>query len=715
MPEIAIAVNNKIPSSEVRKIVCDNTDYTLRFTFDGQWEDGPKTVYFVLQGVGALAPAVTDGDVCTVPPIRLSDGVSRQLAVGVQQGQVKTSAVVNFWCYPSAEDALIRGIVEDEDVSMTWLEWVNQNMAQAAENVRTAQEVLAEARTAAESASENAESAAENAESAAVDAAAARISEQNAEASARSASESAEGIEAYARAAEAAKTAAQTAASSASASAGSAETAKTEAQTAKTDAQTAKTAAETARTGAETAQSAAEEAAASAGEASALIAQIAAPPVKASASGNPVVIEDAAAGRRFASVTADLEPIQSGSGDPSPDNVRPITGWTGAKVTRCGKNLLDYETAMSAAGFVKQGDEWFARQSSIVSEKLLWKNTSGISGSITLTYSYRYNTTPAQGVRFVFLYSDGTRIENYAPASTTYMTKVITSDAQKTLSKIQFNYGTGSVSTWIKDMQIELGSASTEHEPYTGDTYEVTFPSEAGTVYGGTLDVTAGTLTVDRVYRVFDGSESWTKFGSGDTTYFRLPIGSRGAVVDDSGICSHFAPVMVSSSSTAVGQRVVNSAATNNATLCIRPENAASATDDSFTAWLAAEASAGHPVQIAYRLTEPAVYPLTPVQIAALEGINTIWADCGPVSVEYIRDTGAVIEAASADTRAMIGEASGVTASRSLAVGEYVTVGAALYRVTAAVGAGETLVPGINVAETTVGAELTRLAGMINQ
>ena len=173
MPEIAITVNNKIPRSETRLIVCDNSDYTIRFTFDGQWEDGPKAVYFVLQGVGALAPAVTDGDVCPMPPVRLSDGVSRQLAVGVQQGQIKTSAVVNFWCYPSAEDALIRGIVEDEDVSLTWLEWVNANMAQAAENVRTAQEVLTQAQTAAES-------AAENAESAAIDAAAARISAQTA-------------------------------------------------------------------------------------------------------------------------------------------------------------------------------------------------------------------------------------------------------------------------------------------------------------------------------------------------------------------------------------------------------------------------------------------------------------------------------------------------------------------------------------------------------
>ena len=36
----------------------------------------------------------------------------------------------------------------------------------------------------------------------------------------------------------------------------------------------------------------------------------------------------------------EFEPVQSGSGDPSPTNVRPISGWTGAKVSRTGKNII---------------------------------------------------------------------------------------------------------------------------------------------------------------------------------------------------------------------------------------------------------------------------------------------------------------------------------------------------------------------------------------
>lgn len=39
-------------------------------------------------------------------------------------------------------------------------------------------------------------------------------------------------------------------------------------------------------------------------------------------------------------VTVRMEPIQEGSGDPSPENVRPIVGRDKVKVTRCGKNLL---------------------------------------------------------------------------------------------------------------------------------------------------------------------------------------------------------------------------------------------------------------------------------------------------------------------------------------------------------------------------------------
>lgn len=43
-------------------------------------------------------------------------------------------------------------------------------------------------------------------------------------------------------------------------------------------------------------------------------------------------------------VTCEFSPIQEGTGDPSPDNVRSISGWTGVNINHCKKNLLPSKT-----------------------------------------------------------------------------------------------------------------------------------------------------------------------------------------------------------------------------------------------------------------------------------------------------------------------------------------------------------------------------------
>ena len=64
---------------------------------------------------------------------------------------------------------------------------------------------------------------------------------------------------------------------------------------------------------------------------------------KFSVSGNPVTctpVEGYPLG-----VTVTLEPVQAGEGEPSPENIRPISGRDAVSVTRCGKNLLDMARA----------------------------------------------------------------------------------------------------------------------------------------------------------------------------------------------------------------------------------------------------------------------------------------------------------------------------------------------------------------------------------
>ena len=58
--------------------------------------------------------------------------------------------------------------------------------------------------------------------------------------------------------------------------------------------------------------------------------------------GNPCTFETDVA-KALKQCKVNFTPVQSGSGDPSPDNVRPISGWSGLNVTHCGQNLLNYD------------------------------------------------------------------------------------------------------------------------------------------------------------------------------------------------------------------------------------------------------------------------------------------------------------------------------------------------------------------------------------
>lgn len=49
------------------------------------------------------------------------------------------------------------------------------------------------------------------------------------------------------------------------------------------------------------------------------------------------------------SVQVETTPTQEGTGDPSPENVRPIVGWDGVNVWRSGKNLLDWSKVSAFA------------------------------------------------------------------------------------------------------------------------------------------------------------------------------------------------------------------------------------------------------------------------------------------------------------------------------------------------------------------------------
>ena len=93
---INIKVNGKIAESPPEKIVCDNSDYVIEFTFDSSWDDHPvKTAQFVYNGIVIDEPII--GTRAKVPPV--IDALLLEVGVYSDNIVTTTSAVVE--CLPS--------------------------------------------------------------------------------------------------------------------------------------------------------------------------------------------------------------------------------------------------------------------------------------------------------------------------------------------------------------------------------------------------------------------------------------------------------------------------------------------------------------------------------------------------------------------------------------------------------------------------------------
>jgi hypothetical protein len=132
MPEIIIAVQNKLPilAGAAQHIVADNSDYTIRFLFDDQWEEGEKTVYFVRSNGYAYAPVKTVDGVVQVP-IQTDVNLMSQLLIGVRQGEVKTSRPCGIAVYPAISNVIKDDAVQPDE--SLWeqvldrLDWLEEN------------------------------------------------------------------------------------------------------------------------------------------------------------------------------------------------------------------------------------------------------------------------------------------------------------------------------------------------------------------------------------------------------------------------------------------------------------------------------------------------------------------------------------------------------------------------------------------------------------
>lgn len=319
-----------------------------------------------------------------------------------------------------------------------------------------------------------------------------------------------------------------------------------------------------------------------------------------------------------------IEPVQEGEGDPSPENVRPIRGWDTVNVWRGGKNLLG-ENLPALDGYISGIDKTIIadiRQGKTYVIPI--KKHGTFTASVNRTQIIRLATCAVKPYLGVNLSTVTT---------TTYTSRSITTNSSDrylvvNLPSVDFE----------TDEPMLVFQEETSYQSYRGKTFTI---SLGQTVYGGTLDVGSGVLTIiDKLSDLPEIPESANNGILEFTNVVRFNLRLKLIFTDANsdtypGISSHF-PYNVNYSQDTPHWYIGSS----SLLLFINKSELGSYDISGLNAWV----SKYSPVQFVYRLANPVTVQLTPQEILALSGENTVYADAGNITVSGYSDPNAIIK-----------------------------------------------------------------------
>lgn len=566
-----------------------------------------------------------------------------------------------------------------------------ENAAAAAAASKSAADTLAAVAARAAKAAENSKAAANNAAYfAGENATAAQKAAATATAAANDAGQSASAAAASKAAAETAAKAAQNAQTTTAEAKAEAVKAQGAAQTAAKSAQDAQAAAENVRDDAQTAQQGAEaarDAAAKSAEAAAKseanvkqsadtlaesvknitpddssigdkpwsskhIIDMLCPPLEES--GNPVVCYPVAG--YSLGVKASWEPVQEGSGTPSPENIRPIKGRDSVTVERCGENVIEFSSTEDSSSDIKIAVD--AEKNITLNGTLAGKGNISIgtcrlhwvAGKTYTMYVKKVggSVSLGSGDGITFAYALFTTDYNHffrGDTNSTNLDVYIASDAALVETELVFMlqcWRKGTVFNNFK-FQIEVVEGTTTpstYAPYNGQTNTLTLPE---TVYGGEVDAVSSEGQETQKLVILNGTESWNSWGINAhnpaiTGFYTYDINDYDAI-NSKGICSHLETPnqdVWGGRNAGIGFATVGSSRYFMFSMMTSslPDISAGHEVASLKAYLAAQNDAGTPVQIAYKLAEPVPFTATGAQpLSALAGVNTVLTDADSATV----------------------------------------------------------------------------------
>lgn len=300
-------------------------------------------------------------------------------------------------------------------------------------------------------------------------------------------------------------------------------------------------------------------------------------------------------------VVSRIEPVQAGSGDPSPGNVRPISGWDSVSLNRCGKNLFSVGSANIFIGISGQ-------ETPIIGSATTPKIPCKAGDKFILTCKNTFAPAPGNIGVVAFYDASDALLQRISNTHTNNITSTAPENAYYVLASCY-------APTEADEIVFELGSTATPYEPYTGDTYTAELPE---TIYGGELDWNTGVLTVTQKHYALPISamNNHEEYPGWKNVEWALDLVNEG--VDDIlelNACNISTRVRAN---TQGGQKIIYCSKIDMGGLT------------------QTEIKETYPDLIlefvAYLLT-PYTIQLTPQQIAVLPGVNTLYTDAGTLTV----------------------------------------------------------------------------------
>ena len=162
------------------------------------------------------------------------------------------------------------------------------------------------------------------------------------------------------------------------------------------------------------------------------------------------------------------------------------------------------------------------------------------------------------------------------------------------------------------------------------------------TIYGGTVDAVTGVGEIQIAFMVLDGTENWVLTGATSDTYQGFSISLPYTNVNYRMFCSHFMYNLYENVANTCSQQGIGK---YNIRFVISTEIVPNKTVDEWKSYLAAQAAAGTPVQVAYKLATPTPFQASGNQaLPAVAGLNTVYTDGDSLTVTGRRDLVSALE-----------------------------------------------------------------------